>query len=126
MASQQSIWFRIGYALERARRPPPTAKRPLAGLAERAAARGIPLTTRSIGGMFGFFFHPGPVDSFAEAQQSDAAAFKRFFAAMLDQGIYLAPSPYEAGFVSLAHRKRDIERTLDAAEVALGKVARGR
>ena len=98
----------------------------MAGLAERAAARGIPLTTRSIGGMFGFFFHPGPVDSFAEAQQSDAAAFKRFFAAMLDQGIYLAPSPYEAGFVSLAHRKRDIERTLDAAEVALGKVARGR
>jgi glutamate-1-semialdehyde 2,1-aminomutase len=98
----------------------------MAGLAGRAEAHGIPLTTRSIGGMFGFFFHPGPVDSFAEAQQSDAAAFKRFFAAMLDQGIYLAPSPYEAGFVSLAHRKRDIERTLDAAEIALAKVARGR
>jgi len=98
----------------------------MVGLAERAEARGIPITTRSIGGMFGFFFHPGPVDSFAQAQQSDAAAFRRFFAAMLEAGIYLAPSPYEAGFVSLAHKKRDIAQTLDAAELALAKVARAR
>ena len=76
--------------------------------------------------MFGFFFHPGPVDRFAQAQQSDAAAFRRFFAAMLEEGIYLAPSPYEAGFVSLAHKKRDIAQTLDAAERALAKVARAR
>jgi glutamate-1-semialdehyde 2,1-aminomutase len=98
----------------------------MSGLAERAEAHGIPITTRSRGGMFGFFFHPGPVDSFAQAQQSDAAAFKRFFAAMLDDGVYLAPSPYEAGFVSLAHKKRDIAQTLDAAERALSKVARAR
>ena len=96
------------------------------GLAERAEALGIPLTTRSVGGMFGFFFHPGPVDCFAQAQQSDAAAFRRFFAAMLEEGVYLAPSPYEAGFVSLAHTKRHIDRTLNAAERALAKVARRR
>ena len=76
--------------------------------------------------MFGIFFHGGPVDSFAEAQQSDAAAFRRFFASMLEQGVYLAPSPYEAGFVSLAHKKADIALTLEAADRALAKVARGR
>ena len=74
--------------------------------------------------MFGFFFHSGPVDDFAQAQRSDAAAFRRFFAAMLEEGIYLAPSPYEAGFVSLAHRVRDIDETLEAARQALGRVAR--
>ena len=97
-----------------------------AGLAEIAAEQGVPLTTRAIGGMFGFFFHPGPVDRFDQAQQSDALAFRRFFASMLDQGVYLAPSPYEAGFVSLAHRPRDIDRTLEAARHALSRVARAR
>lgn len=94
------------------------------GLTERAEARGIPFTARSVGGMLGFFFHPGPVENFAQAQQSDAAAFKRFFSAMLEEGVYLAPSAYEAGFVSLAHRPRDIARTLDAAEIAFDRVAR--
>ena len=94
------------------------------GFAERAGAHGVPLTTRHVGGMFGFFFHEGPVDDFAQAQQSDAAAFKRFFAEMLDQGIYLAPSAYEAGFVSLAHRPKDVARTLDAADRAFARVAR--
>lgn len=96
------------------------------GLAERAETHGIPLTTRAVGGMFGFFFHPGPVDDFAQAQQSDAAAFRRFFAAMLEEGVYLAPSPYEAGFVSLAHTRKDIAATLDAADRAFGRVARRR
>ena len=72
----------------------------------------------------GFFFHAGPVEGFAQAQQSDAVAFKRFFSAMLEQGVYLAPSSYEAGFVSLAHRPRDIAQTLDAAEIAFDRVAR--
>ena len=94
------------------------------GLSKRAEARGIPFTARHVGGMLGFFFNPGPVDDFAQAQQSDAAAFKRFFSAMLDEGIYLAPSAYEAGFVSLAHRPRDIAETLDAAEIAFDRVAR--
>ncbi len=97
-----------------------------AGLAELAANTGVPMTTRSIGGMFGFFFHPGPVEDFKQAQQSDAAAFRRFFAAMLEEGVYLAPSPYEAGFVSLAHRPKDIAETLDAAGRALARVARAR
>ena len=97
-----------------------------AGLEEIAGEAGVPLTTRSVGGMFGFFFHPGPGESFAEAQQSDAAAFRRFFAAMLDEGIYLAPSAYEAGFVSLAHRSRDIAKTLDSARRAMVRVARAR
>ena len=74
--------------------------------------------------MFGFFLHPGPVRSFADAQKADAEAFRIFFAAMLDQGIQLAPSPYEAGFVSLAHRKADVEQTLAAARKALRRVAR--
>ena len=96
------------------------------GLAEIAAELGVPMTTHSVGGMFGFFFHPGPVDSFVEAQQSDAAAFRRFFAAMLEEGVYLAPSPYEAAFVSLAHRPRDITQTLESARRALTRVARAR
>lgn len=94
------------------------------GLAEIGAEAGVPITTRAIGGMFGFFFHPGPVDDFAQAQQSDAARFNRFFEAMLAEGIYLAPSPYEAGFVSLAHRPKDIATTLEAARRALSRSAR--
>ncbi len=96
------------------------------GLAEIAEELAIPMTTHNVGGMFGFFFHQGPVRCFAEAQQSDAAAFRTFFAAMLDEGVYLAPSPYETGFVSLAHRPRDIASTLDSARRALLRVARAR
>jgi glutamate-1-semialdehyde 2,1-aminomutase len=96
------------------------------GLAEIASELDVPMTTRSVGGMFGFFFHPGPVETFAQAQQSDAAAFRIFFASMLEEGVYLAPSPYEAGFVSLAHRPRDIAQTLESARLALARVARAR
>ena len=74
--------------------------------------------------MFGFFFHAGPVTNFEEAKKADAARFKRFFGAMLGAGIYLAPSPFEASFVSLAHRRADIEATLAAARRALRRVAR--
>jgi glutamate-1-semialdehyde 2,1-aminomutase len=95
------------------------------GLAEAAEEVGVELHTASIGGMFGFFFHPGPVRCFADARKADEAAFRRFFAAMLERGIYLAPSPYEAGFVSLAHRPIDIETTLEAARAAFRKVAAG-
>jgi glutamate-1-semialdehyde 2,1-aminomutase len=96
------------------------------GLAAAASEAGVALSTAAIGGMFGFFFHPGPVRSFADAKKADAAAFRRFFAAMLDAGIYLAPSPFEAGFVSLAHRPADIAATLAAARRALRKVAAAR
>ncbi|MBY0399020.1 aminotransferase class III-fold pyridoxal phosphate-dependent enzyme, partial [Myxococcota bacterium] len=96
------------------------------GLLDLAREQGIPFTTASVGGMFGFFFHPGPVESFAQAQQSDAACFRRFFAAMLESGIYLAPSPYEAAFVSLAHRPRDLEQTLEAARKAFQRSQKSR
>jgi glutamate-1-semialdehyde 2,1-aminomutase len=95
-----------------------------AGLRERAEAAGIELTSSAIGGLFGFFFHPGPVENFADASRADAKRFKAFFAAMLEEGIYLAPSPFECGFVSLAHRRRDVEATLEAAGRALRRAAR--
>jgi glutamate-1-semialdehyde 2,1-aminomutase len=96
------------------------------GFAERARAAGIDLSTQAIGGMWGFFFHPGPVRNFSDAQAAAIGRFKRFFAEMLDRGIYLAPSAYEAGFVSLAHSARDVARTLDAAEAAFALAARVR
>ena len=94
------------------------------GLRERAEAAGVELTSCAIGGLFGFFFHPGPVENFADASRADGARFKLFFAAMLEAGIYLAPSPFECGFVSLAHRRRDVEATLEVAGRALRRVGR--
>jgi glutamate-1-semialdehyde 2,1-aminomutase len=93
------------------------------GLAEAAREAGVALTTVAVGGMFGFFFHPGPVRSFEEAKKSNAAQFQVFFHAMLERGVYLAPSAYEAGFVSLAHRPADVAETLAAARKALAAVA---
>jgi glutamate-1-semialdehyde 2,1-aminomutase len=99
------------------------AQRLTRGLAERAAAAGVELSTAAVGGMFGFFFHPGPVGCFEDAKQADEARFRAFFAAMLEAGVYLAPSPYEAGFVSLAHSEADVDATLAAAEGALAQAA---
>jgi glutamate-1-semialdehyde 2,1-aminomutase len=93
------------------------------GLAEAAREAGVALTTVAVGGMFGFFFHPGPVRSFEEAKKSNAAQFQVFFHAMLERGVYLAPSAYEAGFVSLAHRPADVAETLAAARKAFAAVA---
>jgi glutamate-1-semialdehyde 2,1-aminomutase len=93
------------------------------GLLAEAEAAGVEFCSVSLGGMFGFFFHRGPVRSFADARKADEAAFRRFFGAMLEHGIYLAPSPYEAGFVSLAHRPSDLDQTLEAARQAFRKVA---
>jgi glutamate-1-semialdehyde 2,1-aminomutase len=94
------------------------------GLAEAASEAGVELTTAAVGGMFGFFFHPGPVRNFEEAKKSHAERFRVFFHAMLDAGIYLAPSAYEAGFVSLAHRPADVATTLAAARKAMLRAAR--
>src|SRR5690349_8818755 len=73
------------------------------GLRTIAAAHGVPLTADSAGSMFGFFFRREPVRSFAEAKEADTKLFARFFHAALDRGVYLAPSAFEAGFVSAAH-----------------------
>ncbi len=94
------------------------------GLVEIAKDEGVPFTAGYRGGMVGFFFHPGPVTSYADSQQSHDARFRRFFSAMLDQGIYLPPSRFEAAFLSLAHKPRDVARTLDAARVAMRKASR--
>ena len=99
------------------------AQRLTRGLAERAEAAGVELSTAAVGGMFGFFFHPGPVGCFEDAKKADEARFRAFFAAMLEAGVYLAPSPYEAGFVSLAHSEAEVEATLAAAEGALARAA---
>ena len=96
------------------------------GLAEIAQENGVEFTATCLGGMFGFFFHPGPVRNFEEAKKARGDRFRRFFATMLEEGVYLAPSPFEAGFVSLAHRPREIAQTLRAAARAMKRVARVR
>jgi len=96
----------------------------LIGLREAARGAGVPFTTAQVGSMFGLFFtRATAVGSFAEVMATDAAAFKRFFHAMLNRGIYLAPSAYEAGFVSAAHGPREIELTVGAAREAFAELA---
>ena len=88
----------------------------MAGLGERAKQAGVPLNTVAVGGMFGFFFSDAArVTSYKQATACDIERFKRFFHGMLAEGVYLAPSAYEAGFVSSAHTDGDIGATLDAA-----------
>ncbi|MCW5575055.1 MAG: aspartate aminotransferase family protein, partial [Burkholderiales bacterium] len=92
-----------------------TAHQLCSGLTEAAQARRIPFSARNVGGMFGLFFRETPPASYAEVMQCDKDAFNRFFHAMLAEGVYLAPSAYEAGFVSAAHGTAEIERTIKAA-----------
>jgi len=95
------------------------------GLEARAAEAGVDLITQRAGGMFGVFFTgQRRVDDFAQAGACDVERFRRFFTAMLDHGVYLAPSPFEAGFMSSAHGDADIHATLDAAERVFAAMAR--
>ncbi len=89
-----------------------------AGLAAAAQRQGIRFSAQAVGGMFGLYFAATPPGAYAEVMAMDAAAFNRFFHAMLDMGIYLAPSAFEAGFVSAAHSPADIAATIAAAEKA--------
>ncbi len=87
------------------------------GLKERAKNAGITLSTNQVGGMFGLFFTEEPqVNTFAQVMQCNQMLFKRFFHGMLETGIYLAPSAFEAGFVSAAHSDDDLNTTLNKAE----------
>ncbi|MFK5913962.1 MAG: glutamate-1-semialdehyde 2,1-aminomutase [Woeseiaceae bacterium] len=87
------------------------------GLEERAAKANIPLTTNQVGAMFGFFFTEDKnISTFEQVCACDAERFKTFYHGMLKEGVYLAPSSYETGFVSSAHTDEDILKTLDAAE----------
>lgn len=93
-----------------------TAKRLVRGITGAAAQAGIAMTSNQVGGMFGLFFTAEPVvDSFAKACACDFDRFTTFFHGMLKSGIYLAPSAYEAGFVSSAHDEAAIQSTIDAA-----------
>ena len=94
-------------------------KRLLDCLQTEAQRLGIPLCVNHIGSMAGIFFNPGPVDSFAAVMASDAPRYTRFFHAMLDSGVYLAPSPYEALFVSAAHGKTEMDKATKAVRTAL-------
>jgi glutamate-1-semialdehyde 2,1-aminomutase len=88
------------------------------GLQREARAAGVPFCGTSAGGMFGIFFREALPATFAQVMQSDREAFNRFFHAMLERGVYLAPSAYEAGFVSCAHGPRELEDTFAAAREA--------
>ncbi len=100
-----------------------TTQRLVSGLEASAKARGIELCGESVGGMFGLFFRSAPPTSFAEVMTSDKERFNRFFHAMLDRGVYLAPSAFEAGFVSAAHGDNELRLTFEAADAAFDALA---
>jgi len=94
-----------------------------AGLADAARQAGVAVTINRIGSIMSCFFTDKKVLNFADVQSTDIKTWKKFFIEMLGQGIYLAPSAYEAMFVSLAHSSADIEKTIDAARISFGKIA---
>jgi len=93
----------------------------VAGLGATAREKGIAFSAQSVGGMFGIYFSEKMPTSYAEVMQSDKEAFNRFFHAMLDEGVYLAPSAFEAGFVSAAHGDDEIGRSIAAASRSFTK-----
>ena len=92
----------------------PPLPRARAALDPQAAGHAV--TGGNIRGMFGFFFCEGPVTCFEEAAASDTAKFGRWHRGMLERGVYLAPSQYEAGFMSMAHTEADVDATIAAAK----------
>jgi len=95
------------------------------GLQAWADAAGVPFTTNRVGAMFGLFFTSGKVESYAQATACDVPMFNRFFNAMLERGVFLAPSAFEAGFMSSAHTEEVIGATLEAAREAFKVAAAG-
>lgn len=91
------------------------------GLVREAAAAGIAFSAESLGGMFGLFFRAEAPATFAQVMQCDREAFNRFFHAMLERGVYLAPSAFEAGFVSAAHGREELDATFAAARAAFAQ-----
>ncbi len=94
------------------------------GMRAVAADAGVAFSTNRVCGMFGLFFTSEKVETYTQATHCDVAAFNRFFHAMLDRGVYLAPSAFEAGFMSTAHSDQDIADTLDAARAAFAEAKR--
>ena len=94
------------------------------GIMEVAKAAGIPMTENHVGGMFGLFFtEADKVSDFAGTTACDQERFKAFFHGMLEEGVYLAPSAFEAGFVSAAHTYDDLTATIQAAERVFARIA---
>ncbi len=98
-----------------------TASRLTDGVAAAFARAEVPSTINRVASMFTGFFNPGPVSALAQVEQSDTAAYGRYCRALLERGVYIAPSQFEAGFVSIAHTDADIERTVTAVGDALAQ-----
>ncbi|TXI43408.1 glutamate-1-semialdehyde 2,1-aminomutase [Methylophilus sp.] len=92
------------------------------GLTQAAKAAGVSFSAQNVGGMFGLYFSASLPGSYAEMMQADKNAFNKFFHSMLDSGIYLGPSAFEAGFVSAAHSDADIAQTVQAAATAFASL----
>ena len=99
------------------------ARRLVFGLRAELSEAGIPAQINAIGSLSTIFFAPEPVRNYADAKRSDTKRYAKFFREMLDRGIFLAPSQFEATFVSAAHTFADIDRTLAAAHESLQAVA---
>jgi glutamate-1-semialdehyde 2,1-aminomutase (EC 5.4.3.8) len=99
-----------------------TTARLMQGLTEAAHRHGVPFSAQSVGGMFGLYFSPRPPTTYQEVMACDREAFNRFFHAMLEAGVYLAPSAFEAGFVSASHGEAELAFTLEAAERAFASL----
>jgi glutamate-1-semialdehyde 2,1-aminomutase len=90
------------------------------GLRGAAAAAGVPHSLARVGSMMTLFFHPGPIESWRHASQCDAARFAKYFWSLMERGVYMPCSQFEALFVSAAHIESDVDATITAAEAALG------
>ena len=99
-----------------------TARALVDGLAGEARKADVSFSAQCVGSMFGLYFRPVPPETFAEVMSCDKEKFNRFFHAMLDEGVYLAPSAFEAGFVSAAHGEAELDATFAAARAAFRKV----
>ncbi len=97
-----------------------------AGLRAACASRGVPAVVNQAGAMISLFFTPGPVNDLVGVQTTDRRLFVAYFAAMLERGIYLPPSPYEAAFLCAVHTEAEIDRTVGAAGAALDEVLESR
>jgi glutamate-1-semialdehyde 2,1-aminomutase len=97
----------------------------IAGLARVFSAHGVPHTTARAGSMFGFFFTDGPVTNLTSAKLADVSFFGKFFHGMLDRGVYMAPSQFEAGFLSTAHSEAHIDETIAAADSTMAELFAG-
>ncbi len=93
------------------------------GIVAAANTNNVPMTSNNVGGMFGLFFSSEEkVTNFSQVSNCDIESFKKFYKSMIRQGVYFAPSAYEAGFISAAHSKEELDKTIDAASVAFSKL----